>query len=114
VAELLGRVAEAGVGMALLSNAPHSLAHEVRGAQWGELFPVKVFSCDVGVAKPCSGAYAAIEDALGLPGEELIFFDDRPVNVAAARDRSWSAHQWQGPGQCLADLAEAGVDIGRA
>jgi putative hydrolase of the HAD superfamily len=111
VAELLARVAEAGVGMALLSNAPRSLADEVRGAQWGELFPVKVFSCEVGVAKPRSGAYAAVEDALGLPGEELIFFDDRPVNVAAARERSWSAHEWQGPVRCLADLAASGVDI---
>jgi putative hydrolase of the HAD superfamily len=111
VAELLARVAEAGVGMALLSNAPRSLADEVHGAEWGELFPVKIFSCEVGVAKPRSEAYAAVEDALGLPGEELIFFDDRPVNVAAARERSWSAHEWHGPGRCMADLAAAGVGI---
>jgi putative hydrolase of the HAD superfamily len=111
VAELLARVAGAGVGMALLSNAPRSLADEVHGAEWGELFPVKIFSCEVGVAKPRCGAYAAVEDALGLAGEQLIFFDDRPVNVAAARERSWSAHQWLGPARCLADLAAAGVDV---
>lgn len=111
VTELLHRVSETGVRMALLSNAPRSMAEEVRVAAWATLFPTKVFSCETGVAKPLSGSYAAVEDALGLPGEDLLFFDDRPINVAAARERGWSAHQWSGPRQCLADLAAAGVDV---
>jgi putative hydrolase of the HAD superfamily len=109
--ELVERVAHSGVRMALFSNAPHSLAAEVRSSGWGALFPTKVFSCETGVAKPRSGAYEAVEDALGLSGGELMFFDDRPANVAAARERGWSAHQWQGPWQCVADLAAGGVSI---
>ncbi|GAA1312849.1 HAD-IA family hydrolase [Pseudonocardia xinjiangensis] len=115
IAALLARVAAAGVRMGLLSNAPHSLATEVRGSAWGAMFPTKVFSCEAGVAKPRPGAYAAVEDELGLSGADLLFFDDRPVNVAAARERGWWAHRWQGPRQCLADLAAAGVHVpGRA
>jgi putative hydrolase of the HAD superfamily len=110
-AVLVNRVAVSGVRMALLSNAPHSLAAEVRSSGWGVLFPTKVFSCETGVAKPRPGAYEAVEDALGRSGRELLFFDDRPANVAAARERGWWAHQWQGPRQCLADLAAAGLDI---
>jgi putative hydrolase of the HAD superfamily len=111
VAEVLDHLAATGVRMALLSNAPYSLAEEVRASAWGAMFPTKLFSCETGTAKPRPGAYAAAEDALGLPGPELLFFDDRPVNVAAAQQRGWSAHEWRGPRQCLADLAAAGLDV---
>jgi putative hydrolase of the HAD superfamily len=109
MAALLARVAAAGVVMGLFSNAPYSLAAEVRGSAWGAMFPTKVFSCETGVAKPRAGAYAVVEDELGLSGADLLFFDDRPVNVAAAQERGWGAHRWQGPRRCLADLAAAGV-----
>ncbi|WP_433283890.1 HAD family hydrolase [Pseudonocardia sp. CA-142604] len=110
-ADLIDAIARTGVQLALLSNAPRSMAEQVRSSRWGARFPTKLFSCDMGLAKPDPGAYATVEDALGLPAAELVFFDDRPVNVLAAQQSGWSAFRWQGPQQCLTDLASAGVAV---
>ncbi|GAA3202813.1 HAD family hydrolase [Nonomuraea helvata] len=42
-------------------------------------------SSDLGARKPDPAAYRAVLDALGLPAEEVLFVDDRPVNLAPAR-----------------------------
>lgn len=43
--------------------------------------------------KPDASAYAAVETAMGLSPERIIFFDDRAENIATAHSRGWSAHQ---------------------
>jgi putative hydrolase of the HAD superfamily len=106
--ELLADIAAAPVRTAILSNAPRSLATRVR-AGWGTWASTSVFSCEVGVMKPDARIYELVEDGLGLPGEGIAFFDDRPENVAAARDRGWRAHVWESPERCRVALHELGV-----
>jgi len=43
--------------------------------------------------KPNPSIYAKVEDAVKLRGEQIMFFDDLPENVAAARARGWQGHQ---------------------
>jgi len=112
-AALLAEVTEVAVAggtrLAVLSNAPRSLAEVVRASRWSEAFAALLFSCDLRAAKPETQVYAAVEQALGLPGAQLAFFDDRPVNVEAARARGWRAHLWQGADQARHQLVELGV-----
>lgn len=109
VEPLVKDVAETDVRTALLSNAPTSMAQAVHTSDWSTYFPTRIFSCDLSVAKPEPGAYQAIEQALELDGRDLLFFDDRPSNVIAARQRGWRAHVWQGTADCRAVLAEVDV-----
>jgi FMN phosphatase YigB (HAD superfamily) len=45
----------------------------------------------LGLAKPDPAIYAAFEQATERAGPSILFFDDRPENVAAARARGWNA-----------------------
>jgi putative hydrolase of the HAD superfamily len=49
------------------------------------------FSCDIGYQKPDTRYFRHIEDALGLQGDLILFWDDSATNVCAARARDWHA-----------------------
>ncbi|WP_179378093.1 HAD family hydrolase [Jannaschia marina] len=51
----------------------------------------------MGVIKPAPEIYAQVEATLDLPPAALLFADDRPANVEAARERGWNAHLFEGP-----------------
>ena len=95
-AELLADLAHAGTTTAVLSNAPASLAATVRAAGWSSRFAQLVFSSDLALMKPEAEIYAEVERRTGRPPAELVFFDDRPPNVAGAAQRGWQAHLWTG------------------
>jgi len=42
--------------------------------------------------KPNSSIYEKVEKALSLSGEQIVFFDDLPENVDAAKARGWQAY----------------------
>lgn len=107
--EVVEAVRAKGLQLAVLSNAPASMEGVVRASTWSDPFDLLVFSAAVGAAKPDPAIYEAVEQGLGLPGEQLLFFDDRPVNVEAARARGWCAHVWQGADGARRHLVEAGV-----
>nr|WP_255567741.1 HAD-IA family hydrolase [Corynebacterium sp. TAE3-ERU16] len=83
----VGELIDSGHRVGLLSNIPTFLAERVRARHtWLERFDAVTMSCDIGVAKPDPGAYRAACAALGAEPGEVLFFDDNPVNVAAARE----------------------------
>ncbi|WJY67421.1 HAD family hydrolase [Corynebacterium auris] len=101
VHELLRDLAAAGHRLALLSNAPFSMVNAVREADWASGIEVKIFSAEAGVAKPDRKIYEIAERELSaaFDGYErcaVHFFDDRDVNVSAAREFGWDAHLWEG------------------
>jgi len=49
------------------------------------------------VTKPSPRIYEMLEEASGLTGAQLIFADDRADNIAAAKERGWNAHLFEGP-----------------
>lgn len=74
----------AGHDLALLSNAPASLADAIEEMDWMRLVPRRFYSCRLGVTKPDPAAYHGVLDALGADPAEVTFVDDRPANVAGA------------------------------
>lgn len=83
-----------GLRLGVLSNAPAPLATAVRAAPWSAVVDVLVFSADLGLAKPDPRIYASADAAFGTAPHEVVFFDDRADNVAAARAHGWDAHVW--------------------
>ena len=70
-----------------------------------ELFDVVVDSSEVGVRKPGAAIFELALERLGLPAEEVLFLDDYPGNVAAARALGMTALLVDGDGaKTIADL----------
>ena len=93
----------AGVRLGVLSNAPSPLAASVRAAGWSRAVEVLVFSAEVRLVKPDPRIYARADTAYGTAPGDVVFFDDREDNVAAARAHGWDAHVWV-PGTTAADV----------
>lgn len=80
----------------ILSNTNHD--------HWREMLQTPRFSTPgliqhrhashlLGHAKPGMEIYHAFERAVELPGAAILFFDDLPENVEAARTAGWHAHR---------------------
>lgn len=87
-----------GVPVACLTNFGHESYAQAQGhyVVLGE-FDHEFVSGRLRIAKPDPAIYAAVEDGLGADPDAIVFADDRPENVAAAADRGWRAHLFDGP-----------------
>lgn len=98
IASIFDTVEAADVETALLCN--------VQDAEWERLFPTdgsvpdfptllrakyRFASHLMGFRKPDPRAYLEVERGTGRSAEAILFFDDREENVAAARERGWTA-----------------------
>ena len=81
---LIEELAAAGHPLALLSNAPADVAEVVAGLPVARRFAHCAFSCFLGSFKPEPDCDRAVLAMLGARPADVIFFDDRPENVAAA------------------------------
>ena len=67
------------------------------------------FSSELHIFKPEPEAFAAVEAALGLPPEAILFIDDMAANVEAALARGWDALRFTTNAALAADLAARGL-----
>ena len=109
--ELLDELRELGEGrpsVACLSNTNPvhwPLLHESLGDRFDHLF----LSHRTGLVKPDPAAFDQVPAALGLPASRVLFFDDQPTNVRAARARGLAAEQATSPADCRRLLVARGV-----
>ena len=104
-------VREAGIPLALVTNAPKENADAVLGALGLEkLFDAEVLAEEVGVGKPDPAPYVTALERLSVSGEAALAFEDSPSGVRSAAGAGIftvgvaSTHD---PGA----LAEAGAEI---
>jgi len=103
-----------GVSTALLSNT-----NQRHWARRLEDFPTAASlhhphaSHLLGHAKPGVDIYRAFEEATGFNGARIVFFDDLPDNIDAARAHGWQGvlvdHEGDTAGQIAAALVSLGV-----
>ncbi len=60
------------------------------------------------IAKPDPQIYQIVEERSGRRGGDLLFTDDNPVNVEAARERGWDAHLFTRADDLEAQLRASG------
>ncbi|WP_331771051.1 HAD family phosphatase (plasmid) [Embleya sp. NBC_00888] len=82
----LGALADRGIALALLSNAPAEMARRIEEQPWAALFRHRVFSADLGLAKPDPRIYRHLCERLDAHPGQLLFVDDRADNLDAARE----------------------------
>ena len=60
------------------------------------IFDDLFFSCEIGCQKPDLEYYRHIQKMLSLDADSILFWDDNPVNVEAARLCGWCAEVYSG------------------
>lgn len=103
-ADLLAHLQSRRERLGVLSNAPGPLAAAVRAAQWSAGIAHLVFSAEVALVKPDPEIYAHADSVYGTEPGDVVFFDDKPENVEAARTHGWDAHVWAGADAALDTL----------
>lgn len=85
---------------------------------WAEFRPTEpVFDCfrDIVVsgqerlAKPDPAIFELAATRFGMVPGEMLFIDDSPANVSAARELGWHVHRFTGADDLAADLHERGL-----
>jgi putative hydrolase of the HAD superfamily len=94
-----GRAAARGLRLAILSNAPVDVADAADTQDWLQPFAPRIFSSRLRAIKPEPAAYVAALAALNAEPQEVVFVDDRPGNVIAARSLGLRAVVFEHPDQ---------------
>jgi putative hydrolase of the HAD superfamily len=85
---VLARLRNAGLRMGIISNTftpPFAIDEQLDQHGILEYFPVRVYSCEVGVLKPHPKIFRVALDALGVSPERSLYVGDRPsVDVKGA------------------------------
>jgi putative hydrolase of the HAD superfamily len=104
----LEALADAGVLVGLLSNAPREIRDAILGRQpWARSLTHATFSCDVRSLKPEPEIYRHCLAGLGVDAENALFIDDRPVNVEGAERVGLRALRFTSAGELAAELTGA-------
>ncbi len=107
---LIEELKRAGHRLFFLSNMPGPLAdHLERTHPLHEWFEAGVFSSRVQQVKPGAEIFATAVSHFGVPAESLVFLDDHPANIAAARNLGWQAIQFSDAAQARNELVQLGL-----
>jgi putative hydrolase of the HAD superfamily len=103
--DLMRRLKRAGHRLYYLSNMPAPYAdHLERNHAFFDLFDDGVFSARVQKMKPDAAIFHEAARRFGRAPAELLFIDDVPHNVDAARTLGWQALHYRGAADCEAAL----------
>lgn len=70
-----------------------------------------IYSFEHGAMKPDARLYEVVEKRSSRNGNQILYLDDRPENVAAGAARGWLAILHEKPDQSLAALRTAGLEV---
>jgi putative hydrolase of the HAD superfamily len=95
---LMRDVKAAGFTLGILSNMPGDFLAWARTSipVFGEA-DAAVFSCEERLIKPETAIYGKLKERVGFNYGEIVFFDDLPDNIAAARELGIRGFVWEGP-----------------
>lgn len=106
---LLRRLHEAGTELYFLSNMPEPYARHLEARHdFLGLFRSGVYSARVQLVKPDPAIFAHAQALFGPSDEPLVFIDDVPRNVDAARAAGWRAIRFVDAEQCEIELRSMG------
>ncbi|WP_454853004.1 HAD family hydrolase [Promicromonospora soli] len=116
--DLVRGLRDAGYGVHLGTNQVRRRADHMRATlPYDELFDVKLYSCDLGVAKPDAAFFQKAATRIGAEPATILFIDDHSPNVEGARSTGMAGVHWrikEGHHALRERLAEHGVapDVG--
>jgi putative hydrolase of the HAD superfamily len=106
------QVHAAGLRTAVLSNIQPEMLRFVQATHpWMNDFDVRVYSCEIGIAKPTPQIFLHSARVLEVQAEDCLFLDDRQNNVEGARQAGMQAVRFEWPESLImlrAELSAAG------
>jgi len=107
---LLQRLHAAGRRLHYLSNMPAPIADQLEARNpFMQCFESGVFSGRVRLIKPDPAIYRLAAERFGASPEELLFIDDHPPNIAAAKALGWDGFVFTSAAQAQQELAARGL-----
>jgi len=100
---------EKGMRVALLSNVQKRYSELIRSYGLYEPFSPCLLSGEVGIEKPDPKAYEMLLGELSLPASAVIFVDDKPENIEAARQLGIDAILFESASQLKRELGLRGL-----
>lgn len=94
--DLLDELHQGGTRLALLSNAGFDYGDAFRRAPFGRYFEQVFVSAELGMVKPDPQIYRHVADALGITPAEMVFIDNKKVNVEGAESIGVTGHHFTG------------------
>lgn len=91
---IVNQVHQSGIRFGILSNTCAAHWDWITRQGWPvmqEAYGEIILSYEAGVMKPNPRIYRLAEQAAEVPRERILFLDDKPENVLAARARGWHA-----------------------
>ena len=82
--DLLEELHEGGTRVALLSNAGFDFGDPFRRMPIARFFERIFVSAELGLLKPDPEVYRVVADELGITGEQMVFIDNKAINVDGA------------------------------
>lgn len=108
--ELIARLAAKGVPLYAITNfAAPFWAEYSAGEPLFRHFRDVVVSGEEKIAKPDPAIYHLAERRFGHPAGAMLFIDDNPANIEAARELGWQVHLFTDAGALEDDLAARGL-----
>jgi putative hydrolase of the HAD superfamily len=107
--DLLHELFAGGTRLALLSNAGFDFGDAFRFAPFGRYFEQVFVSAELGLLKPDPEIYRHVARELGIEPAEMVFVDNKKVNVDGAESIGVTGHHFVGVGPLrtfLTTLAE--------
>jgi putative hydrolase of the HAD superfamily len=96
--QLMNDIKKSGYKVAIISNIGKELLEQLQKAlSVFSIADTAVYSCEVNEVKPDEKIFRLLLSQLGCNAEEVVFFDDREANVAAALALGMQAFPWNGP-----------------
>ncbi|MFI6598350.1 HAD family hydrolase [Nonomuraea sp. NPDC050536] len=83
-----------GADVALLSNAPASVADGLDRLPWIAAIEHRFYSARMGMVKPDLEIYAALAEGLGAAPGDIVFIDDRKDNIEGAERAGLTTHHF--------------------
>ncbi len=105
---LVAKLKEQQITVGLLSNIDERLSNIVRECDLYDPFDPCLLSCEIGVEKPDIKAYKLLLNTLNLPANEIVFIDDRPENIEAAKTIGLDAILFESESQLRNELSTRG------
>ncbi|MET0303914.1 MAG: HAD family phosphatase [Microbacteriaceae bacterium] len=97
--DVLEELRQGGTRMALLSNAGFDFGDAFRRSPMGEYFEQVFVSAELDLIKPDAEAYRVVANGLGIDLADMVFIDNKAINVDGATAIGVTGHVFTSPAE---------------
>ncbi|HAM26030.1 MAG TPA: HAD family phosphatase, partial [Microbacteriaceae bacterium] len=107
--DVIADLHEGGTRVALLSNAGFDFASPFRFSPMARFFERMFISAELSKIKPDADIYLEVARELGITPQQMVFIDNKQVNVAGAEALGITGHHFVGAAELRAFLESISV-----